>query len=98
MIREGIMRVEAGPQAGNRRTLSAVSGDVPGLDQRTVNMIRTAPLWGLRVRPQLMHDGLSLTLDDAIRRHKGQAEGVRLKYEALSDAQKKQLIAFLSSL
>jgi CxxC motif-containing protein (DUF1111 family) len=45
-----------------------------------------------------MHDGLSLTLDDAIRRHKGQAEGVRLKYEALSDAQKKQLIAFLNSL
>jgi CxxC motif-containing protein (DUF1111 family) len=98
MTREGIMRVEAGPQAGNRRTLSTVSGDVPGLDQRTVNMIRTAPLWGLRVRPQLMHDGLSLTLDDAIRRHKGQAEGVRLKYEALSDAQKKQLIAFLNSL
>jgi CxxC motif-containing protein (DUF1111 family) len=98
MTREGIVRMEAGPQEGNRRTLSAVSGDVPGLDQRTVNMIRTAPLWGLRVRPQLMHDGLSLTLDDAIRRHKGQAEGVRLKYEALSDAQKKQLIAFLNSL
>jgi len=98
MTREGIVRMEAGPQEGNRRTLSAVAADVPGLDQRTVNMIRTAPLWGLRVRPQLMHDGLSLTLDDAIRRHKGQAEGVRLKYEALSDAQKKQLIAFLSSL
>jgi CxxC motif-containing protein (DUF1111 family) len=98
MTREGIMRVEARPQAGNRRTLSAVSAAVPELDQRTVNMIRTAPLWGLRVRPQLMHDGLSLTLDDAIRRHKGQAEGVRLKYEALSDAQKQQLIAFLNSL
>jgi CxxC motif-containing protein (DUF1111 family) len=98
MTREGIVRVEARPQAGNRRTLSAVSDDVPSLDQRTVNMIRTAPLWGLRVRPQLMHDGLSLTLDDAIRRHKGQAEGVRLKYEALSDEQKQQLIAFLNSL
>jgi CxxC motif-containing protein (DUF1111 family) len=98
MTREGIIRVEARPQAANRRALSAVSGDMPGLDQRTVNMIRTAPLWGLRVRPQLMHDGLSLTLDDAIRRHKGQAEGVRLKYEALSDAQKQQLIAFLNSL
>ena len=60
--------------------------------------MRTAPLWGLRVRPQLMHDGLSLTIDDAIRRHRGQAEGVRLKFEALPDMQKKQLLAFLNSL
>lgn len=45
-----------------------------------------------------MHDGLSLTIDDAIHRHNGQAEGVRLKYEALSSDQKKQLLAFLNSL
>jgi Di-haem oxidoreductase, putative peroxidase len=43
------------------------------LDQRTTDMIRTAPLWGLRTRPQLMHDGLSLTIDDAIQRHKVRA-------------------------
>jgi hypothetical protein len=49
-------------------------------------------------RPRLMHDGLSLTIDDAIRRHKRQAEGVELKYEALCDEQKKQLIAFLNAL
>ena len=30
-------------------------------------MIRTAPLWGLRVRPQLLHDGSALTIDEAIR-------------------------------
>jgi CxxC motif-containing protein (DUF1111 family) len=62
------------------------------------NKMRTAPLWGLRVRPQLMHDGLSLTIEEAIRRHGGQAEGVRLKFEGLPDKQKKQLLAFLSSL
>ena len=45
-----------------------------------------------------MHDGMSLTIDDAIRRHNGQAEGVRLKYEALSSDQKTQLLAFLKSL
>jgi CxxC motif-containing protein (DUF1111 family) len=44
-----------------------------------------------------MHDGMSMTID-AIRRHNGQAEGVKLKYEALSDNQRKQLLAFLSSL
>ena len=39
-----------------------------------------------------------VAIKDAILRHKGQAEGVRLKYEALTGAQKKQLLAFLMSL
>jgi CxxC motif-containing protein (DUF1111 family) len=91
---EGIVRVQATPERGKQRALRPDSG----LEQRTVNKLRTAPLWGLRVRPQLMHDGLSLTIDDAIRRHRGQAEGVRLKFEALPDQQKKQLLAFLNSL
>jgi CxxC motif-containing protein (DUF1111 family) len=89
--REGILRVQANPERGKQRVLS-------GLEQRTANKMRTAPLWGLRVRPQLMHDGLSLTIEEAIRRHGGQAEGVRLKFEALPDKQKKQLLAFLNSL
>jgi CxxC motif-containing protein (DUF1111 family) len=92
--REGIIRVEARPERGKRRALG-VEG---GLEQRTANKLRTAPLWGLRVRPQLMHDGLSLTIEEAIRRHGGQAEAVRLKFEALPDQQKKQLLAFLNSL
>src|ERR1700687_5886034 len=33
------------------------------------NKIRTAPLWGVRLRPRLMHDGASLTLRVAITRH-----------------------------
>jgi CxxC motif-containing protein (DUF1111 family) len=75
--------------------------DVPGLDQRTVNMIRTAPLWGLRVRPQLLHDGSALTIDEAIRKHKGQAQEVTKKYLKLVEEhpeQARQLIAFLNSL
>ncbi len=60
--------------------------------------MRTAPLWGLRTRNRLMHDGLSLTKQDAIARHGGQAAGVRAQYNALSDAQKRQLLAFLDSL
>jgi CxxC motif-containing protein (DUF1111 family) len=98
VTREGGVRVEAVPHEGNTRAL----GDQPGLDQRTVNMMRTAPLQGLRVRPQLLHDGSALTLDEAIRRHKvqSQAGGVDLpgNYENLTDEQKKQLKAFLNSL
>ena len=64
----------------------------------TANKIRTAPLWGLRTRNRLMHDGLSFTVGEAIRRHGGQASGVRSAYNALSTAQKNQLRAFLNSL
>jgi hypothetical protein len=53
----------------------AAPGKVPRhLDQRTVNTVRTAPLWGLRTRAHLMHDGLSLNIDDAIQRHKVRAK------------------------
>ena len=72
----GIGRVEAIPNRDNQRILKPTRRR-----SATANKIRTAPLWGLRTRPQLMHDGLSLTIEDAIRRHNGQAEGVRLKYE-----------------
>jgi CxxC motif-containing protein (DUF1111 family) len=64
----------------------------------TANQMRTAPLWGLRTRNRLMHDGLSLTKQDAIQRHVGQATNVTKKYNALSDAEKNQLLAFLNSL
>ena len=62
------------------------------------NQMRTAPLWALRTRNRLMHDGLSLTKQDAIERHAGQASDVTKKYNALSDAEKRQLLAFLDSL
>jgi CxxC motif-containing protein (DUF1111 family) len=64
----------------------------------TANQMRTAPLWALRTRNRLMHDGLSFTKQDAIQRHAGQAAGVTNKYQALSDAEKSQLLAFLDSL
>jgi CxxC motif-containing protein (DUF1111 family) len=50
----------------------------------TANQIRTAPLWGLRTRNRLMHDGLSFTRDEAILRHGGQAKTVIDQYRALS--------------
>ena len=64
----------------------------------TASLMRTAPLWGLRTRNRLMHDGLSFTLEDAIARHRGQADGVRRNYEALAPSDKRTLMAFLNSL
>src|SRR5262249_55641104 len=45
--------------------------------QKTQNRVRTAPLWGVRLRTRLMHDGASLTLRDAIFRHRGEAGAIR---------------------
>ena len=45
-----------------------------------------------------MHDGLTLTVEDASRHHGRQAVGVLLKYETLTVEQKKQLLTFLISL
>jgi CxxC motif-containing protein (DUF1111 family) len=64
----------------------------------TANQMRSAPLWALRTRSRLMHDGLTFTLRDAIERHAGQAAGVTKAYEASSDNDKKMLEAFLNSL
>jgi Di-haem oxidoreductase, putative peroxidase len=64
----------------------------------TANQMRTAPLWALRTRNRLMHDGQSLTKQDAIQRHAGQAAGVTKNYNAMSAAEKNQLLAFLDSL
>ena len=66
--------------------------------QYTAPLIRTAPLWGLRTRNRLMHDGLSFTKTEAIARHSGQAADVLTEFNALTDTEKGQVMAFLDSL
>jgi CxxC motif-containing protein (DUF1111 family) len=62
------------------------------------NKIRTAPLWGVRLRPRLMHDGASLTLRDAIMRHRGEAEEVIERFRKLKPSDQEALLDFLTSL
>ena len=64
----------------------------------TANRMRTAPLWGVRMRPRLMHDGRSLTFSAAILRHGGEAALERGRFLVLKPSEKQQLIAFLRSL
>jgi CxxC motif-containing protein (DUF1111 family) len=66
--------------------------------QLTANRMRTPPLWGVRTRSRLMHDGTSLTFTDAILRHRGEASRERIKFIALKDRSKQQLLTFLRSL
>jgi len=73
-------------------------GIVQNGGQGTANKVRTPPLWGLRTRDRLLHDGSALTRNDAILRHAGEASGVINSYNGLSLTQKNNLITFLNSL
>jgi CxxC motif-containing protein (DUF1111 family) len=73
-------------------------GIVQNGGQSTRNKLRTPPLWGLRTRPRLMHDGESLTRGEAILRHAGEATDVINRYRNLSNSDKNRLATFLDSL
>jgi CxxC motif-containing protein (DUF1111 family) len=64
----------------------------------TQNKMRTAPLWGVRLQPRLMHDGASLTFRDAIVRHSGEAEEVIERFHKLHKGDQEALVEFLKSL
>ena len=66
--------------------------------QPTANRMRTPPLWGVRLRPRLMHDGRSLTFSAAILRHRGEAAVERRRFLELKESEKRQLLEFLRSL
>jgi CxxC motif-containing protein (DUF1111 family) len=69
------------------------------LDQSTANKFRTSPLWGLRFRiGNLMHDGDTPNLEQAIGRHGGEASRVRDRYIRLSAEERRDLLTFLNSL
>ena len=60
--------------------------------------IRTPALWGLRLRRPLLHDGSAGTVEEAVRRHGGEAELARRGFEQLPDTDRAALLAFLRSL
>ena len=78
--------------------LDTGDGIVQNPPQDTANKLRTVPLWGLRMHPRHMHDLKSLTLENAIERHGGEAAHVRHRFRALSPEQQQALVTFLNSL
>jgi len=73
-------------------------GIVQNGGEATANTLRTPPLWGLHVRGRLMHDLESVTLEDAIARHRGEARGVTRAYFNLSPDDQQRVKVFLGSL
>ncbi len=60
--------------------------------------MRTAPLWGLRVRKTFLHDGRARSIPDAIHAHDGQGKAAQAFFAKLTSAQQANLVAFLKSL
>jgi len=73
-------------------------GIVQNAGQSSANQMRTAPLWGIRGRNRLMHEGLNITIFDSIQLHAGQATAARNGFNNLSAGQRNDLIAFVLSL
>jgi hypothetical protein len=67
-------------------------------DGSRVKRWRTAPLWGVGSTAPYGHDGASLSLDDVIRRHGGEAADSRRAYDALREEDQRAVVAFLQSL
>jgi CxxC motif-containing protein (DUF1111 family) len=46
----------------------------------------------------MMHDGASVSVEDAIARHRGEASGVTESFIRLRASERQQIVAFLGSL
>ncbi|HET9425168.1 MAG TPA: di-heme oxidoredictase family protein [Gemmatimonadaceae bacterium] len=73
--------------------------------QATGREWKTPPLWGLRLVPRflngqmlLMHDGRARTIEEAILLHGGEGSGARSRFQSLTPAERRALIAYLESL
>jgi hypothetical protein len=67
-------------------------------DGSVQTLFMTEPLWGVGSTPPYGHDGRSVTLEDVILRHGGEAQASRDAFAALSEAQRGEVLAFLNTL
>jgi CxxC motif-containing protein (DUF1111 family) len=70
----------------------------PGDSEARTRRMRTAPLWGIRFRSNLLHDGRATNIRDAILAHDGDARTSVGLFRLLPNAQKTALINYVNSL
>ncbi len=71
--------------------------DVCGFDASPAEL-RTAPLWGLRHRDRLLHDGRAPDVPSAVSAHGGEATAARDAFMALPQEAQRAVVRFLLSL
>jgi len=72
--------------------------NLPGQTEAETREMRTAPLWGIRFRNKLLHDGRCTDVGCAVLAHDGQGLAARNAFAALSAASQHDLIQFVRSL
>ena len=70
------------------------AGDSPTQARR----MRTAPLWGIRFRNLLLHDGRTSDIATAIRAHDGQGAGAAAAFRGLGSSDQQDLVTFVRAL
>jgi len=77
-------------------------GDQIGIDAgealALTRQMRTAPLWGLRFRNKLLHDGRASDVASAVRAHDGQGAAARDAFNRSSASDQHNLVQFVRSL
>jgi cytochrome c peroxidase len=66
-------------------------------DGSMVTQFMTAPLWGIGTKSPFGHDGRSVTIEDAILRHGGEAQASRNQFAALGDDDQHKILEFLGT-
>jgi CxxC motif-containing protein (DUF1111 family) len=64
----------------------------------TGQQMRTAPLWGARIRTSFLHDGRAKTIRDAILAHDGQGLAARNNFAGLRKSEQEKILEFIKSL
>ena len=106
--RQELRTGEAATAALARRTLRPYSdlllhdlgeelADVCGTDAAP-GELRTAPLWGLRHRDRLLHDGRATDVEGAVAAHGGEAAAARDAFGSLPEEARRAIVRFLRSL
>jgi CxxC motif-containing protein (DUF1111 family) len=64
----------------------------------TTQQMRTAPLWGARIRTSFLHDGRARTIREAILAHDGQGKAARDNFSDLDERDRAKILAFINTL
>ena len=64
----------------------------------TGQQMRTAPLWGARIRTSFLHDGRAKTIEEAILAHDGQGLAARNNFALLRTHEQAEVLEFINSL
>ncbi len=64
----------------------------------TGQQMRTAPLWGARIRTSFLHDGRAKTIKQAILAHDGQGLEARNNFALLRKHEQAEVLEFINSL